>query len=1064
MELGDVRINNLEEQEQDDFVEIQNLWSNTTSVLRFLKGLKGKELADKITLNYGSVENLCYRLGSSPDNGLNKSPTNIESRRLHLGSNYIHPKPQKNFLFYIVDALNDITLIILTVAAIISLILSFVEASKSKSGNDPSKGLEWIEGVTILAAVILIILVTAFNNWTKERQFRNLKKIVTDQQKFAAIRSGQLLQINISDIVVGDVCQVKYGDCIPADGLIIQSNDLKVDESSMTGESDPLKKGVGIDPLLLSGSHILEGSGRMVVIGVGVNTEYGQIFQSLVGGGKNDKSSADMVQVKSKENGGNGDDEDDVKSVLKKKMDRLSIRIGYFGVVMASLTLVVLVVRYSVEKFVLEGLPWDRSHIQDFAGFVLIAITILVIAIPEGLPLAVLLSLAIAIKRMMKDKNLVRHLDACETMGNATCICSDKTGTLTTNMMTVVTCHIDCDTHKLSDHFNDLPNACKYHLALAIAINTSYTSKIISPNLAKKCSGNKTDCALLGFLLKLGLDYDSIRKQHPEEKFIKVYTFNSARKWMATIVQCAPNREEETSSLKLMVKGASEVILQKCSTMMQNDGQIVELDDDTKKLFVQNVIDVMAASGQRTLCIAFRDFEDQGDRDWDDEAAVVSQLTLLCVVGIEDPVRPEVPMAIAKCRSAGITVRMVTGDNLKTARAIARRCGILDAGDEFDDRVVMDSQLFNSRITSASGTVDQELIDQVWPRLRVLARSSPMDKYNLVKGIMDSKISKDQEIVAVTGDGTNDGPALKKAHVGFAMGIAGTDVAKEASDIILMDDNFTSIVKAVVWGRHVYDSIAKFLQFQLTVNVVAVFIAFISACFVADTPLKAVQMIWINLIQDTLASLSLATEYPTEKLLKRKPYGRNKSIMSTDIIINISIHGLYQLTVLLAVLFKGDELLGIKSGEDEDIRGIPNQHFTFIFNLVVIMSLFNEINCRKIDGSLNMFAGIHKSFMFIILWSITFTLQVIIIEFGGFAFFTAGLSLEQWMWCIFFGISELLLALLVNVVRQEIKDRMHSAEDSHYINLNKENDMLMTGNHSNIKYTQSNFDDCIIRF
>lgn len=328
---------------------------------------------------------------------------------------------------------------------------------------------------------------------------------------------------------------------------------------------------------------------------------------------------------------------------------------------------------------------------------------------------------------------------------------------------------------------------------------------------------------------------------------------------------------------------------------------------------VKNVIEPMACNGLRTISIAYRDFVPgkaeinqvhiDNEPNWDDEDNLVNNLTCLCIVGIEDPVRPEVPEAIKKCQKAGITVRMVTGDNINTARSIALKCGILKPNEDF---LILEGKEFNRRIRDSNGEVQQHLLDKVWPKLRVLARSSPTDKYTLVKGIIDSKASESREVVAVTGDGTNDGPALKKADVGFAMGIAGTDVAKEASDIILTDDNFSSIVKAVMWGRNVYDSIAKFLQFQLTVNVVAVIVAFIGACAVQDSPLKAVQMLWVNLIMDTLASLALATEMPTPDLLLRRPYGRTKPLISRTMMKNILGQAFYQLGVIFTLLFAGE--------------------------------------------------------------------------------------------------------------------------------------------------------------
>ena len=309
--------------------------------------------------------------------------------------------------------------------------------------------------------------------------------------------------------------------------------------------------------------------------------------------------------------------------------------------------------------------------------------------------------------------------------------------------------------------------------------------------------------------------------------------------------------------------------------------------------------------------------------------------------------------------------------------------------------------------------MSQSKLDAVWPKLRVLARAQPVDKFNLVKGIIDSKSTTQREIVAVTGDGTNDGPALKKADVGFAMGIAGTDVAKEASDIILTDDNFTSIVKAVMWGRNVYDSIAKFLQFQLTVNVVAVFTAFIGACSVSDSPLRAVHMLWINLIMDTLASLALATESPTEELLNRKPYGRKKSLISRTMVKNIAMHAIYQLVVLLTFLFKGPEIFGIPTGINAPLFSPPTVHFTIVFNTFVMMTLFNEINCRKVHGERNVFKYLSTNRMFIVIWLSTFIGQILIVQFGGPWFSTAPLNAVQWIVCLGFGISELVYGQIV---------------------------------------------------
>ncbi len=345
-----------------------------------------------------------------------------------------------------------------------------------------------------------------------------------------------------------------------------------------------------------------------------------------------------------------------------------------------------------------------------------------------------------------------------------------------------------------------------------------------TPNELPKQIGNKTECGLLGMVMDMGGKYDEIRAKHPAETHTKVFTFNSARKMMSTVVK-------HNEGYRLFSKGASEIVLNKCGFYLDTEGNPVSLTQEKIDDFIKTVVEKMASDGLRTICVAYRDFMPEGTDskhenvtyfkdvpDWDNEDFLLKDFTCLCLIGIEDPVRDEVPDAIKKCQSSGVVVRMVTGDNVNTATSIAMKCGIVKPGDDF---LILESKDFNSKIRDSTGEVNQELFDKVWPRLRVLARSSPQDKYILVNGIVESKLSQHREVVAVTGDGTNDGPALKRADVGFAMGIQGTDVAKEASDIILTDDNFSSIVKAVMWGRNVYDAIAKFLQFQLTANVVA---------------------------------------------------------------------------------------------------------------------------------------------------------------------------------------------------------------------------------------------------
>uniref|UniRef100_A0A8C9N9B9 Calcium-transporting ATPase n=1 Tax=Serinus canaria TaxID=9135 RepID=A0A8C9N9B9_SERCA len=938
--------------------------------------------------------------------GLSGNPTDLEKRRQVFGQNFIPPKKAKTFLQLVWEALQDVTLIILEIAAIISLGLSFYhppggdnELCGQSSGGVEDEGESqagWIEGAAILFSVIIVVLVTAFNDWSKEKQFRGLQSRIEQEQKFTVIRKGQVIQIPVAEIVVGDIAQIKYGDLLPADGILIQGNDLKIDESSLTGESDQVKKSMDKDPMLLSGTHVMEGSGRMVVTAVGINSQTGIIF-TLLGAGEGDEEkkvkkaktqdgvALEIQPLKSQEGVENEEKEKKKvkvpkkeKSVLQGKLTRLAVQIGKAGLIMSAITVIILVLYFVIDTFGVQKRPWLAEctpiYIQYFVKFFIIGVTVLVVAVPEGLPLAVTISLAYSVKKMMKDNNLVRHLDACETMGNATAICSDKTGTLTMNRMTVVQAYVG-DTHyrQIPDPEAILPKILDL-IVHGVAINSAYTSKILPPEKEgglPRQVGNKTECALLGFVLDLKQDYQAVRNEVPEEKLYKVYTFNSVRKSMSTVLR------NSGGGFRMYSKGASEIILRKCTKILDKNGEPRVFKVKDRDEMVKKVIEPMACHGLRTICLAFRDFPADAEPDWDSENEILSDLTCIAVVGIEDPVRPEVPDAILKCQRAGITVRMVTGDNINTARAIATKCGILLPGEDF---LCLEGKEFNRLIRNEKGEFSQ-----------------------LDPGIIDSTVGDQRQVVAVTGDGTNDGPALKKADVGFAMGIAGTDVAKEASDIILTDDNFTSIVKAVMW-------------FQLTVNVVAVIVAFTGACITQDSPLKAVQMLWVNLIMDTFASLALATEPPSESLLLRKPYGRNKPLISRTMMKNILGHAVYQLTIIFTLLFAGEKFFDIDSGRNAPLHSPPTEHYTIVFNTFVMMQLFNEINARKIHGERNVFEAIYRNPIFCTVVLGTFFAQIIIVEFGGKPFSCSGLTLSQWFWCIFIGVGELLWGQLICTV------------------------------------------------
>jgi Ca2+ transporting ATPase len=778
-------------------------------------------------------------------------------------------------------------------------------------------------------------------------------------------------------------------------------------------------------------------------------------------------------------------------SVLQKKLTRLALHIGYFGMAAAVLAFLILTIKFCIDKYG-AGLPAEPTDALEFLTFLTDAITVVVVAVPEGLPLAVTIALAFSVKKMLKDNNLVRHLHSCETMGNATTICSDKTGTLTTNRMTVVDSYIgQMRFNGNPPTVDDISANVLDLLKQSIAVNSNYSSVLQRPekglakdsNWLKKLSrrkkpavssveeadndkhdepptveelrdlvrgvdgtlvsqvGNSTECALLGLLIELGIHYEPIREQFPKETFTKQFTFNSKRKSMSTVVPLPDG------GYRVYTKGASEIVLAKCTNVLSPTGEVVPLTDPMMQDIKSSVVRNMASNALRTITLAYRDITaseilqeqpkatDQpleeseivelADKDvpfdWEDEDNIVKNLTCIGIVGIEDPVRDEVPESIAKCQRAGISVRMVTGDNIETAKSIAEKCGIIQRGNR--SFLVLDGPTFRKKVIKKNSdgeeVVNQDALDRIWPRLRVLARSSPADKYTLVNGIINSRINKSREVVAVTGDGTNDGPALKCADVGFAMGIAGTDVAKEACDIILTDDNFASIVKAVKWGRNVYDAISKFLQFQLTVNVVAVTLVLVGSIAIGDPPLRAIQLLWVNLVMDTFASLALATEPPTDELLKRKPYGRKKPLISRRMFLFICGHSFFQLVTLIVILFRGPDLFDIDYGEHNDYFAPPSQHFTIIFNTFVFMQIFNEFNARKIHGEQNIFSNMHTNYIFIVILLGQIACQVIFVEvpfINNQIFKVTNLPGELWLWCIFLASLELVWGQILTII------------------------------------------------
>jgi len=771
-------------------------------------------------------------------------------------------------------------------------------------------------------------------------------------------------------------------------------------------------------------------------------------------------------------------DEEEV-SVLQGKLVLLAGMIGRIGTFVAVVTVLVMIIEYLVQLYG-YGEFGGVFNWEYLLKICITGVTILVVSIPEGLPLAVTLSLAFSVQKMLADNNLVKHLDACETMGSATTICSDKTGTLTTNRMTVMKGYLG---RKHFDRKCDslFSKEAIQILADCIALNSGKTT-VVKDSTAlgglREYLGNKTECALLNMLMDMKIDYEAIRNDpvYNYPSGVKLFPFNSAKKRMSIVVKT------KSGGLRLYTKGASETVLELCDHILLPDGSVAPISHSEKDQTNKEVIEKFADDGYRTLSLAYKDLTDCENVDWAnvDQDAFETGLTMIAVVGIEDPLREEVPKAIETCERAGITVRMVTGDNVRTATTIAKRCRIIPEKNP-ERFIVMEGPEFRRRVLDANGNLLQGEFDKIWPRLRVLARSSPKDKYTLITGLLNSELHKakargeldgsvdypfvgdDRQVVAVTGDGTNDAPALSKADVGFAMGITGTEVAKDACDIVLLDDNFESIVKSVKWGRNVYDSIGKFLQFQLTVNVVAITLAVVGALSQGESPIASVQLLWVNLIMDSLGSLALATEIPNDSLLLRKPYSRNASIISPRMIKNIGMAALYQLIVVFFLLYgqtalpsmfikygdvdhpSGGKMFqqceaystvveaGSKSGSpyDECVTTLRN---TIIFNAFVMMQLANEINSRKLHDELNVFAGIFGHYLFATIILITLGIQILIVQFTGVFFHvhSGGLTLEQWGVCVAFGLGMFPWGLVMHLIPPcwEKKQATYAADDT----------------------------------
>ena len=834
-----------------------------------------------------------------------------QSREQH-GRNVLTP-PQRTSLWKLyLDKYRDPIIQILLVAAFVSLILAFIEHN-------------FMETIGIFVAVFLATTVGFYFERDAAKKF-NVLTALSEEQPVKVRRGGKVMQIPRHDIVVGDVVLIEVGDEVPADGELLVSTDLQINESTLTGEPITEKNteggGDGAYPrnVILRSTMVMNGRGEFVVTAVGDATEIGKVAQKST-------------------------EQTSVKTPLYVQLDKLASMISKVGSVVSVAAFVIFLVHD-----ILTNPAWGGKDYFYMAEIVLdyfmMAVTLIVMAVPEGLPMAITLSLALNMRRMLKSNNLVRKLHACETMGAVTVICTDKTGTLTQNQMQV-------------DEL--LPKDDNQHLLdVAIAINS--TAELDED----KAIGNPTESALLLWLKSQDKDYRELRHQ---AKVLKQQPFSTEKKYMATIA-------EVDGEKYLLVKGAPEIVLDLCEMEERYRNQALrELDEWQHK-------------AMRTLAFAYRRI-DRGEAASEKSVPTIGQLlsakdfTLQALVAITDPIRKDVPAAVKECRHAGIEVKVVTGDTAATAMEIGKQIGVFE--DEAEnigadgDMTSLDQQMITGEQWEALS--DEEAYKRA-KDIRVMSRARPTDKQRLV-----AMLQKHGEVVAVTGDGTNDAPALHYAHVGLSLG-SGTSVAKEASDMTLLDDSFKSIANAVMWGRSLYRNLQRFLFFQLVVNVAALLLVLGGSIIGTEMPLTVTQILWVNLIMDTFAALALASLPPSHEVMNDKPRKATDFIINKGMAFGILFCGIAFVIVMFAMLIYCE-----RRGKG----GVDVHELTVFFTTFVMIQFWNLFNAKSLGSNRTAFRHFLKDKGMILVLALVLVGQWLIVTFGGEMFRTVPLSLTEWL-------------------------------------------------------------------
>ena len=874
-------------------------------------------------------ENICMTGTTNDYRHVGLTDEQVRKSRTEYGVNLLTPPKRPSLWKLYLEKFEDPVVRVLLVAAFFSLVISIIEN-------------EYAETIGIIAAILLATGIGFFFEYDANKKF-DLLNAVSEDTLVKVMRNGHVQEIPRKEVVVGDIVLLETGEEVPADGVLLEAVSLQVNESNLTGEPVVSKTVVEADfdeeatyasNRVLRGTTVVDGHAVMQVECVGDATEIGKVARQST-------------------------EQSEEQTPLNIQLTRLANLIGKIGFTVAGVAFAVFFIKDVILFYDFSSFHTFRNWmpaIQATLRYFMMAVTLIVVAVPEGLPMSVTLSLALNMRRMLATNNLVRKMHACETMGAITVICTDKTGTLTQNLMQV---HEACF-YGLKKPGNLGEDDLSGLIAEGISANSTAFLEETQPGEKPKGVGNPTEVALLLWLNAQGRDYLKLRE---EAQVVEQLTFSTERKYMATLVE-SPLLGKKV----LYVKGAPEIVLGKCREVWL-DGQRVDAGEyrpqvEAQLLAYQNM-------AMRTLGFAFKVVEAQEEIDMKQ----LDGLTFLGVAAISDPIRPDVPAAVQKCQSAGIGIKIVTGDTPGTATEIARQIGLWKPEDT--DR---------NRITGVefAALTDEEALERVMD-LKIMSRARPTDKQRLVQ-----LLQQKGAVVAVTGDGTNDAPALNHAQVGLSMG-TGTSVAKEASDITLLDDSFNSIGTAVMWGRSLYKNIQRFIVFQLTINFVALFIVLLGSLVGTDLPLTVTQMLWVNLIMDTFAALALASIPPSASVMQEKPRKRTDFIISKAMQLNIFGVGLLFAVVLMGMLIYF-----------ETVDGTPLtvRELTIFFTFFVMLQFWNLFNARVFGTTDSAFKGITKSYGMELIVLAILGGQFLIVQWGGAVFRTEPLDALTWCWIV----------------------------------------------------------------